>query len=51
LRDVQMQLTSEMKTQFLVGLTTPWFTRFKVRQLPGFGQCSRQRFNEVLERL
>ncbi|PKG40536.1 RecQ family ATP-dependent DNA helicase [Psychromonas sp. Urea-02u-13] len=34
--------------RFLCGLTTPIFTRLKVRQLPGFATLEKYRFGEVL---
>lgn len=41
--------TSErLVTRFLCGLTTPIFTRLKVRQLPGFAVFEKYRFAEVL---
>ena len=34
--------------RFLCGLTTPIFTRLKVRQLPGFATLEKYRFGEIL---
>jgi len=35
--------------RFLCGLTTPIFTRLKVRQLPGFATLEKYRFGDVLQ--
>lgn len=37
--------------RFLAGLTSPVFTRNKVRQLPGFGSCEAQRYTEIREKV
>ncbi|WP_417696640.1 RecQ family ATP-dependent DNA helicase [Psychromonas sp.] len=37
-----------LRARFLCGLTTPIFTRLKVRQLPGFASLAHYRFSDVL---
>jgi ATP-dependent DNA helicase RecQ len=39
--------TPRMRVRFLSGLTTPKMTKFKLRQLPGFGCCEQQRFKDI----
>lgn len=40
-------LTSQLKTKFLCGIATPFFTKIKARTLPGFGQYESTPFEEV----
>jgi len=37
-----------LRARFLCGLTTPIFTRLKVRQLPGFASLENYRFSDVV---
>ncbi|WP_022943135.1 RecQ family ATP-dependent DNA helicase [Psychromonas hadalis] len=41
--------TNTLLARFLCGLTTPIFTRLKVRPLNGFAQLEKYRFSEVLQ--
>ncbi|WMN61770.1 RecQ family ATP-dependent DNA helicase (plasmid) [Pseudoalteromonas xiamenensis] len=36
-----------LRTRFLSGLLTPKMSRFKLRQMPGFGSCEKQRFADI----
>ncbi|MEF1187105.1 RecQ family zinc-binding domain-containing protein, partial [Vibrio sinaloensis] len=40
-------LTSQLKTKFLCGIATPFFTKIKARTLPGYGQYESTPFKEV----
>jgi ATP-dependent DNA helicase RecQ len=46
-RDIDYTATTGLMTNYLVGLTMPWFTRFKFRQLGGFGSCELSRYEQV----
>lgn len=50
-RGIDSMVTLQQKALFLLGLTSPWFTRFKVRQLSGFAKCEQMRFEEVMKAL
>jgi ATP-dependent DNA helicase RecQ len=40
-------LTASIFCRFLTGMTMPLFTRFKVRQVHGFGSCEHCRYGDV----
>ncbi|MEC7482079.1 MAG: RecQ family zinc-binding domain-containing protein, partial [Pseudomonadota bacterium] len=40
-------ITSSICCRFLTGMTMPLFTRFKVRQVKGFGSCENCRYADV----
>jgi len=40
-------LTASIFCRFLTGMTMPLFTRFKVRQVYGFGSCELCRYGDV----
>ncbi|MCC2608072.1 RecQ family ATP-dependent DNA helicase [Planctobacterium marinum] len=43
-------ISETLAARFLCGLTQPLFTRGKARQLPGWGSCELQRFEEVRQK-
>ncbi len=45
------QTSLESCCRFLAGLTSPLFTRNKVRQLPGFGSCEVLRYTEIRDKV
>jgi len=52
LADKGMQDSSlESCTRFLAGISVPMFSRYRVRQLPGFASCSQQRYSEIKTKL
>lgn len=44
-------LTTETYCRFLTGMSVPLFSRNKVRQLPGFGLCEKNRYADVRKML
>ena len=46
-RDINAKVSSELVTAFLLGLTLPWFGKFKVRSLKGFGVAANLRYTDV----
>ena len=44
-------VTPESCTRFLAGISVPMFSRFRVKQLPGFGACQTQRYAEIRAKL
>jgi ATP-dependent DNA helicase RecQ len=47
----QHEISMNSYCRFLVGMSVPMFTRFKVRQLAGFGCCESIRYSYVLARV
>ena len=41
-------LSNNLKTKFLCGIATPWFTKVKARSLTGFGKLSEHPYQRVL---
>ena len=41
----------ELQTRFLLGLTSPVFTKLKARAMPGFSELSQHRYQQVLSAL
>ncbi|MBE0362537.1 ATP-dependent DNA helicase RecQ [Pseudoalteromonas ulvae UL12] len=46
-----VSLSIKAQTRFLIGMSTPIFTRLKVRQLEGFASCEQLRFADVEAKL
>jgi ATP-dependent DNA helicase RecQ len=43
----QTDVSVDLCCRFLAGISVPVFTRYKVRQLPGFASCEKQRYAEI----
>ncbi len=41
-------LTSLMAVRFLAGISSPWSTKYRLRQLPGFGRCAALPYADTL---
>jgi len=48
---INQPLTLESYCRFFAGMTVPFFGRNKVRQLPSFGICEKQRYQAIRDRL
>ena len=48
---INQPLTLESYCRFFAGMTVPLFGRNKVRQLPSFGLCEKQRYQAIRDRL
>lgn len=44
-------LSVDLCCRFLAGISVPVFTRYKVRQLSGFGCCEQQRYAQIREKV
>jgi len=44
-------LSNNLKTKFLCGIATPWFTKVKARSLAGFGKLSEHPYQQVLSEI
>jgi ATP-dependent DNA helicase RecQ len=42
------KLSPVMAVRFLAGMTNPWSTKYKLRQLPGFGRCAALPYADTL---
>ncbi|GGB00674.1 RecQ family ATP-dependent DNA helicase [Agarivorans gilvus] len=47
----QGKLSPVMAVRFLAGMTSPWSTKYKLRQLPGFGRCADLPYADILAQL
>lgn len=47
----EQPISTEMYCRFLAGISTPYFTRFKVRQLAGYGLCEQARYADIREQV
>ncbi len=50
-KKVPQSLSFESYCRFFAGMTVPIFGRNKVRQLPGFGACEQQRYQDIRDKL
>jgi ATP-dependent DNA helicase RecQ len=48
---VNQPLSDKSYARFLAGITTPLFTRLKVRQLAGFASCESIRFADLVQKV
>jgi ATP-dependent DNA helicase RecQ len=48
---IDQPLSIESFCRFFAGMTVPLFGRNKVRQLPGFASCEKQRYHEIRHKL
>ncbi|WP_163132600.1 ATP-dependent DNA helicase RecQ [Agarivorans sp. Alg241-V36] len=47
----QVQLSPIMACRFLTGVTSPWSTKLKLRQLAGFARCEKQPYANTLQQV
>ena len=48
---VPTKISPALYCRFLAGISVPLFTRYKVRQLPGFGQCEALRYGDIQQKV